>query len=273
MATIRRPLLTFVLLAFAITWTLWFVSGLASPEGAHGLLFLLGVFSPGIVALGLTARETGRAGVRALLQRLIDWDLPARWYLVSISCMAVVKLVVALVHRVLWNEWPRFGQESWIVMLAATLSSTLLGGQAGEELGWRGYALPGLTARFGTAMASLLLGVVWALWHLPLFLFPGGDTYSQSFPLYVLQVTAISVIMAWVFVNTRGSLLPVMLLHAAINNTKDIVPSAELGATDPWALSHSRVAWLTVGVLWLIAGYALFRLRAPSRVGPVHEPE
>jgi hypothetical protein len=67
--------------------------------------------------------------------------------------------------------------------------------------------------------------------------------------------------MAWLYSNTRGSLLPVMLLHAGVNNTKDIVPSAESGATNAWALSHSLPAWMTVGALWLCAGYFLFRMR------------
>jgi hypothetical protein len=224
-------------------------------------LFLLGVFAPGLVAIGLTARARGRSGTATLLRRLIDWEVPARWYLFAVAYMAVVKLTVAVVHRISWGEWPVFGEEPWYLMLVATLGSTLMGGQAGEEVGWRGYALPRLAERLGLGAASVLLGVVWALWHLPLFYFPGGDTYGQSFPFYLLQVTALSVTMAWLYANTRGSLLPVMLLHAAVNNTKDIVPSAEPGATNPVSLSHSPVAWLTVTLLWVGAGYCLLRMR------------
>jgi membrane protease YdiL (CAAX protease family) len=77
----------------------------------------------------------------------------------------------------------------------------------------------------------------------------------------LLQVTALSVIMAWLFAKTHGSLLPVMLLHAAVNNTKDIVPSAEAHATNPWSLSQSPVAWLTVALLSLCAGYFLLQIR------------
>lgn len=252
---------TYFILTFVLTWALWFASGIASPAGPHGPWFLLGVFTPGLVALAFTARDTGRSGVTELLRRLIDWRVPARWYILAISYMAAVKLVVALLYRAVSGAWPRLGAEPWYLMLAATLTSTLVGGQAGEELGWRGYALPRLAERFGLGTAGVLLGAVWALWHLPLFFFPVGDTYGQSFPLYLLQVTALSVTMAWVYASTQGSLLLVMLLHAAVNNTKDIVPSAEAGATNPWALSHSVVGWLTVGVLWLVAGYLLTRMR------------
>jgi membrane protease YdiL (CAAX protease family) len=107
----------------------------------------------------------------------------------------------------------------------------------------------------------VLLGVVWAVWHLPLFFVPEATTFNQSFPLYLVQVTALSVAMAWLYANTRGSLLPVMLLHAAVNNTKDIVPSADPGASNPWMLSQSPVAWLTVTVLSLCAVYFLYRMR------------
>lgn len=260
-------MIAYFVLTVIVTWALWFASGIASPAAPpRAPLFLLGVFAPGLIAIGLTAREARRAGVTALLRRLIQWQVPLRWYLFAVAYMVVVKLTVAVLYRVVWGAWPRFGDEPWFLLLAATVSSTLLGGQAGEELGWRGYALPRLAERFGLRIASLLIGLVWALWHLPLFLFPAADTYNQSFALYTLQVTAVSVAMAWLYANTEGSLLPVMLLHAAVNNTKDIVPSADPAATSPWSLSHSPVGWLTVGLLWLVAGYCLARMpRLPAR--------
>lgn len=143
-------------------------------------------------------------------------------------------------------------------MLAAIVISTPV--QAGEEIGWRGYAVPSLAARFGFARGSLLLGVIWACWHLPLFFIPGIDKSGQSFPVYLLQVTAMSVALAWLYVHTNGSLLLVMLMHSAVNQTKDIVPSAVSAATNPFALSTSLVAWLTVALLWICAGYFLVRM-------------
>jgi membrane protease YdiL (CAAX protease family) len=254
-------LITFFILTYIVAWSAWSAASLTPAAVPRALLFLLGTFAPGIVALTLTGRAEGRRGVEALLRRLIDWDVPARWYVFAVSYMAAVKLTVAVLHRVITGAWPRFGDEPLWLMLAATFASTLMGGQTGEELGWRGYALPRLAARFGLGGASVLLGVVWAAWHLPLFFIAETTTSSQSFPVYLLQVTAVSVVIAWLYARTRGSLLPVMLLHAAVNNTKDIVPSAEPNATNPWALSHSLVAWLTVLVLWLCAGYFLLRMR------------
>jgi len=251
----------FFFLAYAITWGLYFAANATSAPALRGLLFYLGVFTPGLLALWLTRRADGSPGVVALLQRLVQWRVSARWYVFALTYIATIKLTVALLYRALAGAWPRFGDVSWYVMLAATLGSTLVGGQIGEELGWRGYALPRLAMRFGIGGASLLLGVLWAVWHLPLFFILGGDTVGQSFPLHVLQVTALSVAIAWLFLKTQGSLLLTMLLHAAVNNTKDIVPSAVHGAAEAWALSTSLVARLTVVLLWIAAAYFLVDMR------------
>jgi uncharacterized protein len=274
----RRPLLAFFSLTYAATWTCWAAAaaisrGSAPTDPASGTLtsalILLGTISPSLVALALTERAEGRNATQALLGRLFLWQVSARWYVFAVGYIAAIKLTAALVHRVVTGAWPRFGDDSWYLMVAAIAVSTWV--QAGEEIGWRGYALPRLSARVGLAPASVVLGVIWASWHLPLFFFPGSDTLGQSFPLYVVQVTALSVAMAWLYWRTGGSLLLVMLLHAAVNNTKDIVPSAVHGATNPFALSTSLVAWLSATLLWIAAGYFLVRMRKITRCGL--EPE
>lgn len=262
-------LLRFFALTYVVTWTFFIAAAVlsrslpssAGPPLGLSALVLLGTFAPSMVALGLTARAEGRAGVRALLSRLFQWQVSARWYVFAVGYMAAIKLTVALVHRVATGAWPRFGDTPWVLMIAATVFSTVIGGQAGEEIGWRGYALPRLAARFGLGGASIVLGVIWACWHLPLFYFHGADTYGQSFPAYLLQVTALSVAIAWVYWRTNGSLLLTMLMHAAINNTKDIVPSIPRTATSPFAPHASLTSWLAVALLWIVAGYFLVRMR------------
>lgn len=85
--------------------------------------------------------------------------------------------------------------------------------------------------------------------------------FGQSFPLYLMQVTALSVVIGWLYWRTKGSLLLTMLMHAAVDNTKDIVPSSVEGTSNPFLLSNSLVAWLTVTLLWIFAFYFLFRMR------------
>jgi membrane protease YdiL (CAAX protease family) len=180
--------------------------------------------------------------------------------------MAAIKLAVALVHRVAVGAWPRFGQEAWYIIVVSIVIATVV--QAGEEIGWRGYALPRLAARLGLAQASLLLGVIWACWHLPLFFIPGLNQTGQSFPVYLLMVTALSVAIAWLFGHTNGSLLLAMLMHSAINQTTNIVPMADTGATSPLALSNSPVAWLTLALLWTSAAYFLVRMPKAEPLQP-----
>jgi membrane protease YdiL (CAAX protease family) len=270
-------LVTFFGLTFLAAWTLWTaaatITATSMSPGIRGLFILLGTFAPGIVAIWMTARADGRAGARALLSRVIEWDVGARWYMFAVGYMAAVKLVAAVAHRVISGAWPIFGDVPWYFLLAAVAFSTPI--QAGEEIGWRGYALPRLAARLGLARAGLLLGIIWACWHLPLFLMPGTDNTGQPFLVYLLSVTALSVAMAWLFGHTRGSLLLAMLMHAAINNTKDIVPSAAPDSTNPLAQGTSLVAWLTAAVLWASAAYFLARMPrvdvSPARAAAAHE--
>jgi CAAX protease family protein len=262
-----KALVKFFSLTYAAAWICWTAAAAISrrsapaavaPAALAGALFLLGTFAPGLVALALTERAEGRAATRALLGRIFEWRVGARWYLFAVGYIPAVKLSVALVYRLATGAWPRFGHEEWTLMAAAIVVSTWV--QAGEEIGWRGYALPRLSDRVGLAPASVILGIIWASWHLPFFFVPQSDLFGQSFPLYLLQVTALSVALAWLYWRAKGSLLPVMVLHAAVNNTKDIVVSAVPGATNPFALSTSPVAWLTLAFLWIAAGYFLVRM-------------
>ena len=255
-------LITFFLLAYAVMWACFFTVVAAHIPANSVLgyfLLLLGAFAPAIAALSLTARAEGAPGVRALLSRIVQWRVAAKWYVFAAGYTVTVKLTVALIHRVLTGVWPRFGDlPLYIIPLAIAFSTPF---QAGEELGWRGYALPRLRARFGLVRASLLLGLIWAVWHLPQFFIPEVDTYKQSFFVFVLGVVALSVALAWLWARTNGSLLLPMLMHAAWNNSKDIVPSVKPGGTSMFGFSASPVAWLTVALLWICAAYFLLRMR------------
>lgn len=263
----------FFALTFAATWSLWAGARMLSADEAAGIgvaalaqaVFLLGVFSPGLVALALTYHTDGGAAVERLVNRVAKAHVDLRWYAFALAFMPATKLLAALTHRLALGEWPMFGATPWYAMAAAMLISTWV--QAGEELGWRGYALPRLARRFGLGAASLILGLIWAVWHLPLFLVPGGDTFGQSFPVYLIQVTALSVVLAWLYWRTQGSLLLVMILHASVNNTKDIVPSVVPGASDAFVIRASHVGWLTLAILWAAAAVLLTRMRGVSLPG------
>ena len=266
----RIALVGFFLLTFAFTWTAWLApAALAAPGdagffGVGGPVFLLGVFAPAFVALALTAYGEGRAGVARLLARIGRWHVGARLYLFAISYMAATKLFAALIHRIAMGAWPSFGDTPLPLMLGAILVSTWV--QAGEEVGWRGYALPRLAIHLGLGGASVLLGIIWALWHLPLFFLQANGSEGQSFPIYVLHVTALSVAMSWLYWRTEGSLLLVMLMHASVNNTTGIVPAAVPHAVDAMSFEGSLVAWVTVGVSAVVGAVLLSRMRG-AKIG------
>jgi membrane protease YdiL (CAAX protease family) len=267
-----RSLIKFFSLTFVVSWVLWIAAaaisgGTFSADLTPGiylfrsLVVLVGVFAPALVALGLTARAEGRPGAVTLLHRIFRWRVGARWYVFALSYFVVIKLTVALVHRMVNGAWPAFGQTPFYVMMVAIIFSTPV--QAGEEIGWRGYALPRLARNLGLGGASIILGIIWACWHLPFFFIPGSDNAGQSFPVYLLAVTAISIAMAWLYWRTEGSLLLTMLMHAAVNNTAGIV-SSPASTTNPFALKTSLVAWLTAAVLWVSGAYLLFRMRGAT---------
>lgn len=214
----QHPLATFFVLAYAISWLLWLplvVFGDDSPSGLGFVLSLLGSLVPSAVAIGLVAERHGKAGVRTLLRRLLMWRVGVGWWLAVVLLSALALGAVGL--SVL------FGGDDPNV--AVTVPGTVVlflffifpGSAGGEELGWRGYALPHLQARRSALGASIVLGVAWGVWHLPLYL-TGADFRPLSlFAPWVILAVAVSIIYTWMYNGTGGSLLIVVLFHAASN--------------------------------------------------------
>lgn len=254
----RASVVTFVLLTFTATWTLWITASAFLPSSL-AFASLAGTIMPAVIALWLTRSESERS-FADLVARLFKWRVSVRYYVFALAFMAVVKLSAAALYRLGTGQWPPFGTTALVVLLIAVLFSTPV--QAGEEIGWRGFMLQRLAARIGFAWASLLVGLAWATWHLPMFFMPGGDMLGLSFPVFVLMVTALSVSLAWLYRGTGGSLLLPMIMHAAINNTTGIVPSR--GPADPgnvFQFVTTPIGWLTTVLLWVVAILLLVRLR------------
>jgi membrane protease YdiL (CAAX protease family) len=247
------------------------VAALSSSAGVGilfrigGPVFLVGVFAPALIAIALTARSHGRSGVAALLAQIGRWRVDGRWYAFALGYFAAIELTAALIQRLTTGTWPTFGDTPLVVILGAILVSSWV--QAGEELGWRGYALPRLARRLGLGGASIVLGVTWAVWHVPLFFMAGSGSDGQSFPVYLLHVVALSITLAWLYWRTARSLLLVMVMHASINNTTGIVSSTVPEATDVFTLRGSREAWITVLLLWIVAAGLLYRMRGATLEG------
>ena len=136
-------LLAFFLLTFTITWLAWVLPAQLAPASngvfaPGGPVFLLGVVAPAMAAIALTFRRDGRPGVERMLARIGQWHVPARYYVFALGYLAATKLTAAAVHRVVTGTWPTSGDTPWVLMLGGILLSMWV--QAGEEVGWRGYA-------------------------------------------------------------------------------------------------------------------------------------
>ena len=267
------PLAKYFLLTYVISWTC-FISVVLLSRGTQAtslglgvlpqVLLFLGTIAPSLIALWLTSRSGVPGQTQNLLGRIARWKLNIKWYLFAAGFLVTIKILVAVSYKIITGTWPQFGQEAWYILLVAVIFSTPV--QAGEEIGWRGFALPRMSERLGLSISTLLLGVLWACWHLPLFFVYAADNFGQSFSLYLLQVTGLSVAMGWLYWRTGGSLLLTMLMHAAVNNTKNIVPSVNPGVTNTYVVSHLLVAWLTIGFIWIFAAYCLIRMRSVKRL-------
>ncbi|MCX6048467.1 MAG: CPBP family intramembrane metalloprotease [Chloroflexi bacterium] len=226
----EHPLRTYIFLTFGLTWPLMLIEVLGSwgviafrlTLSGMGLLITLFVaYGPTIAALIVTGMTRGRAGIRTLLGRLLIWRVGWQWYAAAILLPGVIGLGATALYALRGGTlaaWPSF---SWGMFLLLPVSFLVRGIVNGEEIGWRGFALPHLQTRWNALTASLVLGGVWALFHLPIFFVHGasvlGSQNSMNPLAFLINVLAGAILMTWLFNNTQGSLLIAYLYHAAVN--------------------------------------------------------
>jgi uncharacterized protein len=177
---------------------------------------ILGSWSPNLVAFFVIAfviKQKG--GVKDLFRRWTMWRVSSWWYIAAFSPIAV-SLIAALLYFQFDPQASVTTNFPGLPFLAGFLVISLITGAMGEELGWRGFALPWLQTRFNALGASLILGVIWGLWHLPLW-FTGMGWEETSFWLFSWVGIAMTVILTWICNSTRGNMLLVTLFHMSYN--------------------------------------------------------
>src|ERR671911_839178 len=222
----RHPLVSFFVLAFAGTW-LFELPYVLSEYGA-GLLptrspVLLwtspvSIFmGPFLAAFVMTGAIEGRDGVGRLLRRFVLWRVGFRWYLFAFVGIPVIALLSVVVIPGVLESFEGLGALAPLSVLGVFVYVFFLGGALGEEPGWRGFALPRLQSMHGPLLGTLILGPLWALWHLPLFLTPWNTLTTSNVVVFVLATTCFAIMYTWVFNNTKGSVLMAILIHASFN--------------------------------------------------------
>jgi len=219
----KRMLITFFVLAFVISWIIW-LPLLLFPARADQLdfLVLIGVYGPFLAGIITTLIYNGRVGLWSWLKSVFKWRIPFRWYLIGgvLINFLFVALHIGLYLLLGGSLFPASGDIPWYGYLVIFPVSVFLGfpfgSGMGEEAGWRGFALPKLLERFSPVTASIILGAIWGLWHIPVLLMSTWEGATQGILLFV-YVIPLSMIMTWVYLKSRRSTIPVMLMHTGGN--------------------------------------------------------
>jgi membrane protease YdiL (CAAX protease family) len=215
---LRRYQLVIIIVAiFVATWVVWVPRALGVPVGVLGPLWTWAPAVATVIGVGVLR---GRAGLAELGRRLLTWRVGWWWYPVVLLAPLVFSLTVAGLAVLLGQPWPEVRPPFLALTLGGllvTLLILILTDGIGEEVAWRGYLLPRLLERRGPVVASLVLGVIWWLWHLPLVWTAGAAIEGQPLWLLLVDLLAKSLIFTAVFLCTKGSLLIAILLHATTN--------------------------------------------------------
>jgi hypothetical protein len=204
----RAPVTSFAVLAYAIAWLPWFIA-LATDRPFGGLFS----FGPMIAAFAVAAMIGGRNELIRLGARLVRWRVPLRWWLIALA-IALAPIVITIIGvSLLGGTLNAEMSAKWPSVLAAFPMVLLIGGPLGEEIGWRGFGVSKLVEQGRRPLfAALTIGVIWAGWHLPLFL-----THRMPPPAAIVMVFG-AVTMTWIYLNAGESALLLTLFHA-IGNT------------------------------------------------------
>lgn len=252
----RHPLAVFFALAFALPWFVW-GTALAEQAGWIGwhipgsLAFWIGLPIASFVAAALTG---GWPAVKDLLLRMVRVRVGVQWYAAALFATPVLAGLAALVA--LAAGLPLAPEAaSWLGILGAFAFNAWMW-LLTEETAWRGFALPRMLPRLGEIGANLVLGAIWAVWHLPLFWIEGSFQSQLPFAAFALSTIATSMLIGWVFRGARGSVLVAALFHASAD--------VSIGYSGVMS-SHPVVLWVFVALQLAAAALATWRLAVGAR--------
>jgi len=206
---------------------------------------ILTVFTPSLTAIALTALASGKARLQELLIKQSIQRVSLRWLVISLITFPLIAAIAIGFHSL-------FGGPALAIRTTELLPQVIviLLIAFGEEYGWRGYALPRLQQRYNALVASLILGLGWGFWHFPGYLIGVGVPLEMPFYVFMLWVLAATILITWVYNNTR-SVLMAILMHVAANATFNYLSLL------PEFTGQITTFWLFLGLLWLVTVAAI----------------
>lgn len=228
----RDGLVVFFIAVFVITWgfgALYLLephrlAAYFGPVSGTNPAFRIAVAAPSIMGMVIALLFAGRAGLADLFARILHWRVGAQWYLLATAGIAALALGARWMAGTLspTDLEPGAHWQTWLVGGLTAFRTDP--GPLGEELGWRGFALPRLEQRMRGIGAALLLGTIWGIWHLPAFFIPG--LHQNGFPLWAFMVSIVSlaVLVVWIVNNAGGSVIIAILAHWTANRCEALDP-------------------------------------------------
>ena len=266
-----KQAITFVGLTFSVSLAVYLpIIGSARgwiPIAVPPVLSALGVFGPAVAALLLLVRERGRTGVKRLYRDATAKRFDRRWWVATLVVPPMLLGTMYAGYRLIDGShhttatvaaFSEVGSGVLIAVPAFVLATVALA--YGEEAGWRGYLLPRLQTRWSALTASLLVGVVWFLWHVPLLFLPGDQNAAMPLPFLAAFVLASAVLYTWLYNNTGGSVLAVTLLHGGFNVWGQFIAVHPIETGDPLSGAVMAAVMALVAVI-LLAIYGTRTLR------------
>ena len=256
-----KALIAFVVLAFGWTWGLLWVGATFTlqPQWIGTAIIIASAFGPSLAGLTTVALFDRLPGVKRWLKRCLFWRIGWGWYAIAAFAPFGMMVSALALHAAMGGTVPPSPAARSLWLSALIFGQILLqGGPLGEEFGWRGYMLPALTHHFGWRLASLTVGGVWALWHLPLFFIPGMAQANMPMALFMASTVALSVVFARLSVNTRFSVLPAIVLHWSVNAGSWAIPVTPQNGV-------MQTYYLVIGLLFAVAIFVFFKPRPEAR--------
>lgn len=260
----------FILATFIIPLvTLLSASLIGAPKGSIVRLVgsIIMKYSPTLAAIFIVSYLAGPVSLKQLLKRFLIWKVGIKWYLIVILLPLLLDDVIPVLIYITSNEGIElkfnYTLSSFYLFLPVIARYFFRGGGMGEEFGWRGYLTPYFQDRYGVLKSAIFVGILWAAWHFPNYWLGSKDTFELIFSHVekVFRAVPMAIVYAWVFNNTKGSVLLAALMHACVNAFGNFY-SLQFPSEQTGFLTNQRIIdWITIAT-WL--SFALFLVFKPG---------